>query len=136
MELAAVVDDEAYVLVETNDVDSFIETFHFFTEVGVGHACVDVHAGARDKGFEYCLRWLLGESDAVEVESGVAHDGGNVITAGYFPVSRLLSHAVVVPLGAEPAAHHFWQHCFEQLSGFCQHSVALVLGAGYFVALG
>ncbi len=105
--LAVLDDDEGDVFVQPHDVDAMV----FFPDV------IDVFI-VRNVGFYFVkfsvinecaddiLRGLLGYADAVYFESGITHDGGDVVSAGYFSFPRNGGDAVEVPRMAQPAAHH------------------------------
>lgn len=58
------------------------------------------------EGTDDVLRRLLCYGDAVDIESCIAHDDGDEVSAGYFSFTGNGGGAVEIPRMSSPAMHH------------------------------
>lgn len=128
-------DDEGDMAVEPHDVDSGPMGFEFLKKAIVAQPRFDMHLMAREEGADDILRGLLGEVDALDLETGITHDCGNEVATSDLSFAGDLRGAIEVPLSAKPATHHFRQGGFEGLFGFVTDILNLARSASGCVAV-
>ena len=106
-------DEEGDVVVESNDSDAGTAGSGLIDELIVVEPGADGHLFSRHKGANDSLGGLLGEAESFDLETGIAEDGGDEISAGDFTGAGSFAGAVEIPWSAEPTAHHFGEGCFE-----------------------
>lgn len=128
--LVGIDDQKGDVGIESDDADAGPAGDDLLEEVFVSGGGADVNLVASEKSADNVLGGLLGEAEAFDLESGVAENGGNEVTAGDFAISWGLGGAVEVPRGSEPAAHELGELSFEEGAGFVFDELLLGGGVG------